>query len=103
MAPAECLRLYRPFVFHPSQVIDDVDVKVVEAASARPDEAVEAFHLVQQVADAVRFGQGQEISAGPVHAVAALQNDVADFAVMDTVGQFLKRPAVTRHEANADL
>src|ERR1035437_9965820 len=98
MLAAQRLRFYRPFVLHPAQLIDDVDIKVVVAASARPDEAVEALHLVEQVADPVRFGRGEEISAGAVHAVTTLQNDFADLPVMDTVSQFLQRPAVTRHE-----
>ena len=39
----------------------------------------------------------------PVHPVAALQDDVADFAVVDALGQFLQRPAVAGHQAHADL
>src|SRR5215472_15878684 len=51
MPTAQRLRLYGPLALHPSQMIDDVDVKVVEAAPTRPDEAVESFHLVEQVGD----------------------------------------------------
>ena len=98
MPAAQRLRLYRPLVLHPSQMIDKVDIKIVEAASARPDEAVEALHLVEQVSDTSRFRQGKKISAGAMHAVTTLQNDLADLPVMDTVSQFLERPAVTRHE-----
>ena len=92
MPAAQRLRLYRPFVLHPSQMIDDVDIEVVVAASARPDEAVEALHLVEQVGDTSRFGQGEEISAGAMHAVTTLQNDLADLPVMDTVSQLLRAP-----------
>ena len=103
MAAAQRLGLDRPLVFHPSEMIDDVDIKVVEAAAAGPDEAVEALHLVEQVADAGRFGKRGEISAGPMHPVTPLENDLADLAVMDALGQFLERPAVTRHQSHADL
>ncbi len=49
------------------------------------------------------LGRREEISARAMHAVTTLQNDLADLAVMDTVGQFLHRPAVTRHETYAHL
>ena len=73
MAAAQRLGLDRPLVFHPSQMIDDVDIKVVEAAAAGPDEAVEALHLVEQIGDPGRFGKRGEISAGPVHPVTPLR------------------------------
>ena len=98
MPAAQRLRLHRPLVLHPSQMIDQVDIKVVEAASARPDETVEALHLVEQVGDTGRFGRREEISARAVHPVTPLQNNLADLAIVDTVSQFLHRPAVTRHE-----
>lgn len=85
MPAAQRLRLYGPFVLHPSQLIDKVDIEVVIAASAYPNKAVEALHLVEQVSDTSRFGQGEEISAGAVHAVTTLQNDFANLPVMDTV------------------
>src|SRR4051812_3178714 len=103
MTAAQGLRLYRPLILNPSQMIDEVDIKIVVAASARPDEAMEALHLVQQVGNTSRFGQGEEISAGAMHAVTTLQNDFADLAVMHTVSQFLQRPAVTRHEPYSHL
>ena len=61
------------------------------------------LHLVEQVADPGRFGQREEVSAGPVHPVTPLEDDLADLAVMDTLGQFLERPAVTRHQSHPDL
>ena len=84
-------------------MIDEVDIKVVVTASARPDEAVEALHLVEQVGDTSRFGRGEEIPAGTMHAVTTLQNDLTDLPVMDTVSQFLQGPAVTRHEPYSHL
>ena len=34
----------------------------------------------------------------PVHAVTTLQDNFSDLPVLETVSQFLQRPAVTRHE-----
>src|ERR1035437_8927740 len=103
VAAAPRLSLYRPFVFHPTEMIDDVDVIVVEAAAAGPDEAMEALHLVEQIADAGRFGKRGEVGDGPMHPVTPLEDDLADLAVMDTLGQFLERPAVTRHQSHPYL
>ena len=103
MAAAQRLGLDRPLVFHPSEMIDDVDIEVVEAAAAGPDEAVEALHLVEQVGDPGGLGKRGEVSAGPVHPVTPLEDDLADLAVMDALGQFLERPAVTRHQSHPDL
>ena len=43
MAAAQRLGLDRPLVFHPSEMIDDVDIEIVVAAAAGPDETVEAL------------------------------------------------------------
>ena len=59
MASAQRLGLDRPLVFHPSKMIDVVDVKVVEAAAAGPDEAVEARHLPEQFADPGHFWEAR--------------------------------------------
>ena len=65
MAAAQRLGLHRPLVFHPSQMVDDVDIKIVEAAAAGPDEAVEALDLVKQVADAAGLGSEKKYPPGP--------------------------------------
>src|SRR5579862_3693077 len=97
MAAAQRLCLDGPLIFHPSEMIDDVDIEITEASAAGPDEAVETLHLVEQVADPIGFGKRREISNGTVHPVTPLHDDWSDLAVMDTLGQFLERPAVTRH------
>src|SRR5215471_18273833 len=70
LTAAQGLRLYGPLVLHPPQLIDQVDVEVVEAAAAGPDETVEALHLIQEVGDAGWFWERGEISARAVHPVA---------------------------------
>ena len=76
-------------------MIDDVDVKVAEVASAGPDEAVESLYLVHQVADAFRlWGRGEETD-GSMHPVATLEDLVADFSVLESFDQLLERAAVT--------
>src|SRR4051794_6022475 len=98
MPASHCLSLHGPLILQPTQLIDVVDIKIVEAASARPDEAVEALHLVKQVGDTGGFRRGEEVPDRSMHTVATLQNDFADLAVVNTVSQFLHRPAVTRHQ-----
>src|ERR1700683_2561577 len=99
MPAAQRLRLHGPLVLHPPQLIDQVDIEVIEAAAASPDETVEALHLVKEVGDTGRFRKRAEITAGPMHPVAALQNDLANLAIVDAVGQLLHRAVVTGHQS----
>src|SRR6266705_2374871 len=48
MAAAQRLGLDRPGVLRPAEMINMVDVKVAEAPTARPQEAVEALNLPEQ-------------------------------------------------------
>ena len=90
MAAAQRLGLDRPGVLHPAAMVDDVDVEVAEAAAAGPEEAVEAPNLVGHFGDVGRLRRRLHRSDRAVHAVAAHQNEVADFAVVDALGQFLR-------------
>src|ERR1051326_3490371 len=57
MAAAQGLGSDRPCVFHPTEVIDDMDVKITVAAAAGPEETVEALYLPEQFAWVARpFG-----------------------------------------------
>ncbi len=101
MAAAEGHGFDGPGVFHPALVVDDVDVEIAEVAAASPEEAVEALDLVHHFADARGFHERVEEAHRAVDAVAALEDDVAQFAVMEAFGQFLHAAVVARHEAHA--
>ena len=103
MAAAQSLSLDGPLIFHPGEMVDNVNVEVAEVASAGPDEAVEALHLIHQVTDARRLGRRGEESDWSVHAVAALQNNLTDLAVLETFLELLQRPAVAGHQSHADF
>ena len=93
MASAQGLGLDRPGVLHPAETINVVDVKVAEETAAGPDEAVKARNLPEQFGRAAARPFFRETGRQrPGHAVAAQQNDVADLAVLEALGQFLEAP-----------
>ena len=100
---ADCVRLHRPGALHHAEMVDVVDVEVAEAAAARPQEAVKAGDLPEQLAG--RAGPFLRERAGERtrHAVAPQQVQVADLAVLNALLQFLQGPAVTGHQPHADL
>src|ERR1035441_6771383 len=87
MASAQGLRLDRPGVLHPAAMVNMVDVKIVETSAAGPDETVKALDLPEQFTGAARPLRGIRRAAGAVHPVAAQQNEVADFAIVDALRQ----------------
>src|ERR1035441_5312885 len=70
-------------------MVNDVDVEVVEESAAGPEEAVEVLYLPEQLTGIPRPLGWKARSGRAMHPVAAQQNKVADFAVMDALGQFL--------------
>ncbi len=64
---------------------------------------MKAFDLEGHLGQIGRFAARLARTEGAVHAVAAHQDDVADFAAVNSVGQLLHRPAVTRHESHPDF
>src|ERR1017187_1703767 len=103
MTSAQGLRLDRPGVFHPEAMVNVVDIKIVETPAAGPDETMKALDLPEQFAGAARPLRRIRRAARSVHPVAAQQNEVADFAIVDALRQFLHPPIVARHQAHADL
>src|SRR5438309_199210 len=93
MPPAERLGLDRPGVLHPAEMVDMVDVKVAETPAARPKETVEALNLPEQFSWFARPFSRECRSHRSMHPVAAQQNEIADFAVLNALIQFLERPA----------
>src|SRR5262249_41127091 len=94
MAAAERLGLDGPLPLHPAELVDDVDEEVVEGPAAGPQEAVEPPDLGFQIADVVRLGRGPEGHDVPLHAVAVLGNDLAQFAGLHASRQLLESAAV---------
>ena len=101
MAAAQRLGLDRPGVLHPAEMIDVVDVKVAVAPAAGPEEAVEVLNLPEQFTRFARPFFRERRSDRSVHSIAAQQYEVADFAVLDALMQFLERPAVAGHQSHA--
>ena len=100
---AYALGLDGPGVFHPAEMVDDVDVEVAEAAAACPEEAVESPNLVFQVGDIGRLGGRGERADGAGHAVATHQDDLTDLSIGDPLLQFLERLGMARHQSDANL
>ena len=96
MAAAERLGLDRPGILHPAAVIDDVNVEVVEAPAAGPNEAVEASNLPQQLTRIARPFVRERRSHRPAHAVSPHQHDIADLAVVDALAQLFAGAAAWR-------
>ena len=103
MAAAQRLGLDRPGVFHPTEMINVVDVKVAETPAAGPEEAVEALNLPKQFTRFAGPFLRERRAHRSMHPIAAQHNEVADFAVLDALKKFLQRPAVTRHQADGHL
>src|SRR5207244_3306160 len=100
MAAAQRLGFDRPGGLHPTEMVNMVDVKVAEAPTARPQEAVETLNLPEQLTRVARPLFRVRRSHRPMHPVAAQKNEIADLAVLDALMQFLKRPAVAGHQAH---
>ena len=81
-------------------MINMVDVKVAETPAARPQEAVEALNLPEQFRRFARPFFRERRSHRSMHPVAAQQNEIADFAVLDALIQFLERAAVPGHQSH---
>src|SRR5207248_408887 len=77
VAAAHRLGFDRPTVFHPTEVVNNMDIVVAEASSSGPQETMEAPDLVFQVGDIGRLRQGGEMADEALHAVAAHQDDLA--------------------------
>src|SRR6266853_6388015 len=101
MAAAQRLGLDRPGVLHPAEMINMVNVKVAEAPAARPEEAVEALNLPEQFSRFARPFFRKRRSHRSMHPVASQQNEIADFAVLDALMQFLECPTVTGHQSHS--
>src|SRR5262249_33301000 len=90
MTSADGLCLHGPRVLHPAEMIDVVNVKIVEASAARPDEAVEPPDLIVEFADIRGLGRRSECRRRSVHAIAAHEDNLADRAVANALAQFLE-------------
>ena len=80
-----------------------MNVEIAEASAARPDEAVETGDLPEQFARLTGPAFRESRRDRPMHPVAAHEHDVADFAVLHALVQFLEMPRVAGHEADANL
>jgi len=97
------LRLHGPAVLHPRKVVDVVNVEVVEAAAARPEEAVESANLILKVAHAIWLGRGFERGRRTVHSVSAKKKNLAKFTILHPLVKLLQTNGVSRHQTYADL
>ena len=82
-------------------MINVVDVKVAKTPAAGPNKTVEVLNLPEQFTWFAGPFFRKRRSHRPMHPVAAQQNEIADFAILDALMQFLERPAVARHQSHA--
>ena len=80
-----------------------VNVEIAVVPAAGPEETVEPLDLVHQFLGSSGGGKRLEVADRPVHAVAALEDDLPDRAVVHPLGQFLHRPAMPGHQPDAHL
>jgi len=76
------------------------------AAAAEPKEGVEAADLVHdlgKIFTSTIHAARKASAAAILHAVAAQEEEVADFAVLDALVELLHVAAMARHEAHADF
>src|SRR5207302_211473 len=70
------------------------------AAAARPNKAVEMANLPEQLARLAGPARGKGRADRTVHAIAAQQNEIANFTILNSLVQLLHRPAVPGHQAD---
>src|SRR5207249_6394168 len=90
MSPAQRLRLYRPGVLHPAKVIDMVNVEVAVAAAAGPKKTVKSLNLPQQLARLAGPFGGEGGSHRAVHSIAAHQDNIANFSILNPLMELLQ-------------
>src|SRR4051794_10390522 len=85
-------------------MINVMDIKIAVTTTARPEKTVETADLPEQFARCARpFFRELRRQWPGCHAVTAHENDVADFAVLNSFVNFLERFAVPRHQTDADF
>src|SRR5436190_11426718 len=103
MASAERLRFDRPIVLHPAEMVNVMDVEVIEASSAGPKETVEIPNLPKQLVWLARPLGCERRARRPMHPVTAHENNIAEFAILNALVQFLQPPLMARHQSDADF
>ncbi len=103
MATSDRLGFDRPGTLHPAAFVYVMYVKVAEAATTCPEEAVKPLDLIVQFADTFRFGVGGKIANGPMHPICPHGDDVTDLAVFNPIVELPAGCAVTAHQPHAHL
>ena len=78
-------------------MIDMVNVEVAVAAAAGPYKTVKSLDLPQQLARLAGPFGGKGRSQQALHAVAAHQDNIANFSILNPLMELLQIACVTRH------
>ena len=97
---AHALHGDRPAALGPAGDIDVVDQPVHDEAAVQPGEVAVVGDLVSQLALARRLGLEAH---GPMHAVGAQQDQVANRAIVQSLDDLLTGPVVSPHQTACDL
>src|SRR5262245_32992526 len=94
-----------PRILHPAELVDLMDVKVIEQATAQPDEAVKAVNLKEQFAHVLflHCPIRESGSDGRVHAIRPHGDNLTDGTCAKLFIERLAPAAVPYNQADADL
>src|SRR5579859_5594389 len=98
MAPARCLRVDGRFAFHPTALVNLVNVVIPEDAAAGPKKTVKVPDLILELGHVLRPVLGT--SGSGTHPVCPQERNFADFARANPLMQRLPRLAVSNHQAH---